>query len=288
MNRPQVRLIPHHSRPMAHTGFRYLGRLVADSARALTTTVLLAVIGLVPNVALARHGSQIGAVVPASVIRQLRQISHNGLQDTAPPNDVLMNAIAGALVHVHRPSILYVGADYCPYCAALRWPLVLTLLRFGSLEGLKFMRSSSTDVFADTATFSFFGAAYRSPWIGFEGFETSTRTGRPLASPPHPVRSLFNAYDAPPFTMDAGAIPFLYINGLYVISGSPVPPEIFKGDDWSAIIAGLTQPTSAIYEKVMPETNLLTAAFCKGMAAPPRQICESPGVIVSRHFLPKS
>ncbi|MHB1543466.1 MAG: DUF929 family protein [Gammaproteobacteria bacterium] len=250
-------------------------------------TVLLVVMGLAPIMASAGPAPRVGAVVPPRIMQRLSQISRNGLQDTAPPNDVLMNAIAGALVHSHRPHILYVGADYCPYCAALRWPLVLTLLRFGSLQGLKFMRSSATDVFADTATFSFFGSTYKSPWIGFEGFETSTRTGRPLMSPPRPVRSLFNAYDAPPFTMDAGAIPFLYINGLYVISGSPIPPAIFKGDDWSAIIAGLGQPTSAIFEKVIPETNLLTAAFCEGMVKPPRRVCESPGVMVSRHFLPK-
>lgn len=285
MKRILARLVPQELHSKTATGIPQRGS--RSSRIACCLVVAAAAIGLMPLNASAGPRFRVGATVPAPLMQQLGAISRSGLEDTSPPNNVLINAIAGALIHVHRPRILYVGADYCPYCAALRWPLVLTLLRFGSLQGLKFMRSSATDVFANTATFSFFGSTYKSPWIGFEGYETSTRTGRPLMTPPHPVRSLFNAYDAPPFTMDAGAIPFLYINGLYVISGSPIPPEIFKGDDWQAIIAGLGQPKSVIYGKVMPETNLLTAGFCQGMAKPPRRICDSPGVMVARHFLPK-
>ncbi|EQD74307.1 protein containing DUF929, partial [mine drainage metagenome] len=187
MKRLSVRLVPQGSQSKTHAEAPEPRWGSGWMVRRLIPTVLLVVMGFGPIVASASPRFQVGAAVPSRILQELSQISRNGLQDTAPPNNALMNAIAGALVHSHRPRILYVGADYCPYCAALRWPLVLTLLRFGSLEGLKFMRSSSTDVFADTATFSFYGSTYKSPWIGFEGFETSTRTGRPLMRPPHPV-----------------------------------------------------------------------------------------------------
>lgn len=288
MKRNWIQSLEKGQRSRAATDESGAVRPVAGARHRLLPAILLTVVACSPIAASAGPRHRVGAPVPMTLMQELSQISRHGLQDTAPPNNALINAIAGGLVHSRRPRIIYVGADYCPYCAALRWPLILTLLRFGSLEGLKFMRSSSTDVYPDTATFSFYGSHYHSRWIGFEGFETSTRTGRPLMTPPHPVRSLFNAYDAPPFTMDAGAIPFLFINGLYVISGSPIPPEIYKGDGWSAIVAGLQQPTSVMYRKVIPETNLITAAFCQGMSHPPRAICNSPGVMVARHFLPKS
>ena len=28
-----------------------------------------------------------------------------------------------------HPAVLYIGAEYCPYCAAERWAIVMTLLR---------------------------------------------------------------------------------------------------------------------------------------------------------------
>ena len=37
------------------------------------------------------------------------------------------------------------GAEYCPYCAAERWSMIVALGRFGTFSGLQTMRSSSTD-----------------------------------------------------------------------------------------------------------------------------------------------
>ena len=45
-----------------------------------------------------------------------------------------------------KPLIVYVGSEYCPYCAATRWPLALALGRFGTFSGLRVTHSSTTDV----------------------------------------------------------------------------------------------------------------------------------------------
>src|SRR5438876_6623085 len=42
-----------------------------------------------------------------------------------------------------KPVVLYVGAQYCPFCAAERWALVLALSRFGHWAGLRPMRSTA-------------------------------------------------------------------------------------------------------------------------------------------------
>ena len=36
-----------------------------------------------------------------------------------------------------KPELLYIGAEYCPYCAASRWPLIIALSRFGTFKGLR-------------------------------------------------------------------------------------------------------------------------------------------------------
>ena len=35
-----------------------------------------------------------------------------------------------------KPLIAYMGSNFCPYCAATRWPLAVALTRFGSFKGL--------------------------------------------------------------------------------------------------------------------------------------------------------
>ena len=61
-----------------------------------------------------------------------------------------------------KPLVLYIGAEYCPYCAAERWPLIVALGRFGTFSGLRTTTSSSSDAFPDTPTFTFHGATYTS------------------------------------------------------------------------------------------------------------------------------
>jgi hypothetical protein len=44
-------------------------------------------------------------------------------------------------------AVVFVGAEYCPYCASERWPLVMALSKFGTFfEGLRGSMSSTTDL----------------------------------------------------------------------------------------------------------------------------------------------
>ena len=76
---------------------------------------------------------------------------------------------APALTAGGKPKVLYVGAEFCPFCAAQRWPVVVALARFGTWSGLGQTTSASDDVFPDTATLSFHGATYSSDYLSFTG-----------------------------------------------------------------------------------------------------------------------
>ena len=39
-----------------------------------------------------------------------------------------------------RPEVLCVGTEYCPYCAAQSWALIVALSRFGMFTGLRTIR----------------------------------------------------------------------------------------------------------------------------------------------------
>ena len=75
-----------------------------------------------------------------------------------------------------KPQVLYVGAEYCPFCAGQRWPVVVALSRFGTWSNLGATTSASEDVFPDTETLSFHGAGYTSDHLTFTGTELQTRT----------------------------------------------------------------------------------------------------------------
>ena len=45
-----------------------------------------------------------------------------------------------------KPEVLFVGAEYCPFCAAERWPLIVALSRFGHFGALHNMQSAPLSV----------------------------------------------------------------------------------------------------------------------------------------------
>ena len=59
------------------------------------------------------------------------------------------------------------GAEYCPYCAAERWALVMALSKFGTFTDLQGTTSSATDTNPSTPTFSFYGSTYTSKYLSF-------------------------------------------------------------------------------------------------------------------------
>ena len=74
-----------------------------------------------------------------------------------------------------KPVFLYVGGEFCPFCAAERWSMVVTLDRFGTFSNLHIISSSSTDEFANTPTFTFYKSTYTSPYLDFQPVELYDR-----------------------------------------------------------------------------------------------------------------
>jgi hypothetical protein len=111
---------------------------------------------------------------------------------------------APALTTNNKPEILYMGAEYCPYCATERWPMVIALSRFGTFSNLKTTHSSGNDVFPNTATFSFHGASYQSRWISFTGVEMQSNQQQgdghaTLDTPTIEQQQILGTYDRAPY-----------------------------------------------------------------------------------------
>jgi len=168
-----------------------------------------------------------------------------------------------------KPQVLYIGAEYCPYCAAQRWALIIALSRFGTFAGLKTTSSSSSDVYPNTPTFTFHGATYTSQYIDFRAVETSDRDQNPLDTPTAAEQQLFTKYNP------AGSIPFVDFGNRYSFTGAMYLPDLLSGASWQAIADELRDPRSAQAQAVIGSANLITAAICKTTSDQPAPVCSS-------------
>lgn len=224
--------------------------------------------------------------IPATLLATLRKASEAGLGLSQVPEPIYMKAISGPRPNEgNKVGLLYIGADFCPYCAGQRWALVLTLLRFGKLGGLEYMASSPTDVYPNTPTLSFQHSTYESKYLAFFPVETADRAGRVLQHPDKEQRDIFNKFDAPPYIPNYGSIPFVYVDGQYLLSRPLVLPGQLSGMNWEQAAAAFANPASTLFQSVMPQINALTAAICRLDGGDPDDVCSAPGVTAANGAL---
>lgn len=185
-----------------------------------------------------------------------------------------------------KPEFLYVGAEWCPFCAAQRWAMVVALSRFGTFSQLYQITSSSSDVYPSTPTFTFDpklykGAVYTSQYIDFVPVELASNVPdgnggyNTLQTPTASQTTLINTYDAPPYAQSIGGIPFLDIANKFVSSGlaTGYSPQDLANMQWSAIASSLVDTSSPVSQHILGSANYLTAAICIATGQQPASVC---------------
>ena len=201
-----------------------------------------------------------------------------------------------ALTSAGTPEVLFVGAEYCPFCAAERWPLIVALSRFGRFSVLHNAASSSASVFPGTSSFSFVGARYTSPYLTFTGVElysdlvgadgSFTSIARLT-----PSQAALVARYHPPSGGSAGTTaPFVDVGGRMVATTSGFSPALLAGLSQAQIAAEVAQPTPSTRaptaptpepptgQAVIAAANQLTAGMCAVTGQRPAAVCHSKGV----------
>lgn len=211
--------------------------------------------------------------VPAATLDQV-----GGGTVTAPPTTIS----GAALTSGGKPEVLYIGAEYCPYCAAERWGMIVALSRFGTFKGLATIRSAerngagTAEPFPLTATFTFANASYTSKYLTFTSVEELTNipdkaTGgyTPLQTPTAAQQALIQKYDA----ANQGAIPFIDYGNKFMSVGASYNPGVLSGLSWTQIAGDLSTPSSAVAQGVLGTANYATAAICGLTGDQPATAC---------------
>jgi hypothetical protein len=169
-----------------------------------------------------------------------------------------------------KPELLFIGAEFCPYCAAERWSMAVALSRFGTLNGVRLTASSSTDVDPNTATLDFVKSTYTSKYLSFVAVENLDRDRKPLTSTTAAQNAIWLKYDN-----NQESFPFLDFGNKYSITSPSFDPGILKGLSQATIAADLKDPTTKVAKAIDGAANLITASICGITNNAPTAVCSS-------------
>jgi hypothetical protein len=221
-----------------------------------------------------------------SVVGQLTSVPASTLDQVgAGTTQANPTSITGpALTSGGKPEVLYIGAEYCPYCAAERWAMIVALSRFGTFSGLAPIRSAAKDgggnaePYPLTPTWTFAKSSFTSSYLTFtpvEGYtnvpDKATGFYTVLQTPTAAQQALLNKYDA----AYQGAIPFIDYGNKFLSVGASYNPALLSGLTWAQIAADLHDPTSAVAKSVLGTANFATAAICSLTGNQPASACTS-------------
>jgi hypothetical protein len=223
------------------------------------------------------------ATVPASVLDAV------GAGPAGANRVTPLTKISGApLTAGGKPEVLFIGAEYCPYCAAERWAMAVALSRFGAFSVLGLIHSTSNDVFSNTATLDFYKSSYASQYLTFTSVELQTVTGQTLQTPTPAEQQLMATYDVAPYTTEPNSIPFIDLGGKYLLISSQYLPSVLGstpntdathfGLTWLQIAAALHDQSSPVAQSVLGAANTITAGLCSLTGGQPGSVCNSAAV----------
>jgi thiol-disulfide isomerase/thioredoxin len=227
-------------------------------------------------------------LAPAAVVKDVSSVPASTFDTIGAVSGIggLSNIGGTPLTQGGKPVVLYIGAEYCPFCAAERWPLVTALSRFGTFTDLGATHSATNDVYPNTPTFSFHKAKYSSKYIALQSVELYGNrpvNGNypPLEKPNAQQNALIRKYDP------KGTIPFIYF-GKYLQTDASYNPQILAGMTMPQVGQAVGDINTDQSVAILGSANQLTAAICAETGGQPASVCSTPGVTAAAKHLPKS
>src|SRR5258708_17907935 len=238
--------------------------------------VLVIVVAFLVVKGLAKPAKTLGSGhLPAAVTRTLANVPSAALASVGPGSlsgpGLPIKPISGKpLTAGGKPEMLYIGAEYCPYCAAMRWSMAVALSRFGTFGPFTGIHSTSKDVDPNTATLTFLNQQYTSKYLTFTPIENLTVDKKPLQNPPQAEHALWVKYDS---SANGVGFPFIDFGNKVVLTGPLFDPKVLAGLTWSHIPRTLKNPANPLGMNSNGAPNYGTASTGKTTSNAPASVC---------------
>lgn len=179
-----------------------------------------------------------------------------------------------------KPEVLYIGTEYCPYCATENWALLVALGRFGTFAGVNEIRSARYPPIPPLDSWTFNGSLFSSKYLAFVPVERYSNVlisprANPLKATSYRVlqtltpaqRALMNEADK------AHGTPFTDFGGQAVMTGSPISPQTLEHLTWSQLTSALRAHRGAAARAIIGAADYITAELCALTRNRPASAC---------------
>ncbi|MGO8826103.1 MAG: DUF929 family protein [Acidimicrobiales bacterium] len=216
-----------------------------------------------------------GTPIPAATLAKLQSVPVSTL--AAAPTDGIVStpqSVNGqALTADGKPELLYIGAEFCPHCAAQRWPLYIALSKFGTFSPEP-GRIHSANLDGDVPTFTFYGTKYSSPYLTFTPVEVYTNKPQgngyaPLQTPTQAQLTLWQ-------DTNGGSFPFVDFGGKTVLPSAQYLFTPLQNLPFSAVAAQVGNNSTAIGAVIDASAAQLISTICGSMSHDqPAAVCSA-------------
>ena len=215
-----------------------------------------------------------GTPVPEATMSRLASIPLSTLK-AAPTSQVAApEAIHDkTLTADGKPELLYIGAEFCPICAAERWALYVALSKFGTFNPEP-GRIHSAVRDGDIPTLTFYKTTYTSPYLMFvpEEIETNNPDGDTYTT----LQSLTAAEQALWESHTTQTFPFVDFGGKKDPTSAEYDPTLLEGSSFDTIAGDIGTNSTTIGEAIDASADVLVQTICGTLTNhEPADVCNS-------------
>jgi hypothetical protein len=171
-----------------------------------------------------------------------------------------------------KPQLLYIGAEFCPFCAVERWSLAIALSKFGTLGNLGLVHSAAND--GNYASLDFLNSTYTSSYLDFRAVENEDRAGKVIQKPTSAETTLWNK-----LTNNRPGFPFITFGNTSAITvQAPLDPSALGTLTQQQIASQLADPKSKVAQVIDGGANDDIAAICTMTHNQPTTVCSAAAI----------
>jgi hypothetical protein len=217
-----------------------------------------------------------GTPIPAATLSKLASVPVSTL--AAAPTSGIINQIQPVsgqpLTKNGKPELLFIGAEFCPHCAAERWALYVALSKFGTFSPNP-GRIHSATLEGNVPTLTFYGTTYSSPYFAFTPVEVYTNKSSgsggytTLQTPTAAQNAIWQ-------NLGGGSIPFLDFGGKEALVGAQYSYVPMQNLSFDAVAAQVGNNSTTIGANIDAGAHQLIQAVCRSLSSgQPASACSS-------------
>jgi hypothetical protein len=169
-----------------------------------------------------------------------------------------------------KPEVLYIGAEFCPYCAVERWSLAIALSKFGTFSNLGEVHSGTSD--GNYASLDFYKSSYTSKYLSFVSVENEDRNQKKLEPVTAAQNTLWRA-----LTHNSPGFPSIDLGNKFAFTiHPPLDPTPLGTLTQAQIASQLNDPSSKVASTIGGGANDDIAAICSLTNNQPASVCADP------------